>query len=60
MDYVKPNDVVATMVSAGISKAGLGIGDILIRGALSGAILESPPASRWALRYRLARKSWAP
>ena len=39
MDYVKPNDVVATMVSAGISKAGLGIGDILIRGALSGAIL---------------------
>lgn len=39
MDYVKPNDVAATMVAAGISKAGLPVGDLLVRGALSGAIL---------------------
>ena len=39
MDYVKPNDVVAAMVEAGIKKAGLPARDLLIRGALSGAIL---------------------
>ena len=39
MDYVRPDDVAATMVAAGISKAGLPVGDLLIRGALSGAIL---------------------
>jgi formate transporter len=39
MDYVKPNDVVSTMVAAGTSKAGLPVHDLLIRGALSGAIL---------------------
>jgi formate transporter len=39
MDYVRPGDVAATMVAAGIAKAGLRIGDLLIRGALSGAIL---------------------
>ncbi|HEY4300692.1 MAG TPA: formate/nitrite transporter family protein [Candidatus Didemnitutus sp.] len=39
MDYIKPADVVKAMVSAGETKAGLGIRDLLIRGALSGALL---------------------
>lgn len=39
MDYLKPNDVVAAMVDAGIRKAALAPRDLLIRGALSGAIL---------------------
>jgi len=39
MDYVKPADVAAAMVNAGSSKIALQPGDLLIRGALSGAIL---------------------
>lgn len=39
MDYVKPVDVVASMVDAGTRKAALPIRDLLIRGTLSGAIL---------------------
>ena len=39
MDYVEPNAVVAAMVKAGISKARLPRRDLLIRGALSGALL---------------------
>jgi formate transporter len=39
MDYLGPNAVVAAMVNAGISKARLPVGDLLIRGALSGALL---------------------
>ncbi len=39
MDYIKPVDVVKTMVSAGDTKAGLAIKDLLIRGFLSGALL---------------------
>ena len=39
MDYVGPNGAVAAMVSAGIAKARLPRGDLLIRGALSGALL---------------------
>ena len=39
MDYIKPGDVVKAMVSSGIAKAGLGPKDLLIRGALSGALL---------------------
>lgn len=39
MDYVKPLDVVKNMLSAGKTKAGLSIKDILIRGFLSGALL---------------------
>ena len=39
MDYTKPGDVLATMLSSGAAKAGLSIKDILIRGFLSGAIL---------------------
>jgi formate transporter len=38
MDYVKPSDVAAAMVDAGIKKAGLAPIDLLIRGGLSGAI----------------------
>jgi formate/nitrite transporter len=39
MDYLGPNAVVASMVNAGISKARLAGRDLLIRGALSGALL---------------------
>src|SRR5215831_6929744 len=39
MDYVEPNAVVAAMVNAGIGKARLPPGDLLTRGALSGALL---------------------
>lgn len=39
MDYVGPNAVVAAMVSAGISKTRLAASDLLIRSALSGALL---------------------
>jgi formate transporter len=39
MDSLKPADIVANMVQAGITKAQLGPLDLLIRGALSGALL---------------------
>lgn len=39
MDYVKPPDVAAAMVEAACRKLALGPRDLLIRGALSGAVL---------------------
>jgi len=39
MDYIKPHDVVATMLAAANTKAGLPVKDLLLRGALSGALL---------------------
>jgi formate/nitrite transporter len=39
MDYVKPAEVVETMVVAGSTKGSLPAKDLLIRGALSGALL---------------------
>ena len=39
MDYLKPADAVAAMIEAGTRKAALSASDLLIRGALSGAIL---------------------
>lgn len=39
MDTLKPADIVANMVQAGIAKAALGPTDLLIRGTLSGALL---------------------
>src|SRR5439155_11354089 len=39
MDYIKPAEVVKTMLAAGNTKAGLSIKDLLIRGFLSGALL---------------------
>ena len=39
MDYVKPTEVVKDMLVAGEAKAGLSVKDLLIRGALSGALL---------------------
>lgn len=39
MDYIKPSDVVKSMVSAGTTKAGLSVKDLLLRGFLSGALL---------------------
>jgi formate/nitrite transporter len=39
MDYQKPTEVVSAMVDAGAHKATLPVRDMLIRGALSGAIL---------------------
>jgi formate transporter len=39
MDYIKPNEVIETMVKAGATKAALSTKDLLIRGFLSGALL---------------------
>jgi formate transporter len=39
MDYAKPTDVVASMIDAGLKKLALGPRDLLIRGAISGALL---------------------
>jgi formate/nitrite transporter len=39
MDYAKPTDVVASMIDAGLKKLALGPRDLLIRGAMSGALL---------------------
>jgi formate/nitrite transporter len=39
MDSLKPADIVANMVQSGTAKAGLGPFDLLVRGALSGALL---------------------
>ena len=39
MDYIKPPDLVKNMLSAGETKAGLSIKNLLIRGFLSGALL---------------------
>ena len=39
MDSLKPADIVANMVQAGIAKSALGPFDLLVRGALSGALL---------------------
>ena len=44
MDYAKPADVVASMVDAGIKKLALGPKDLMIRGALSGALLGAATA----------------
>lgn len=39
MDYVSPKEVAGAMMSAATTKAALGIKDLLIRGAMSGALL---------------------
>ena len=39
MDYCNPANVVAALIEAGKRKAGLSVSDLLVRGALSGAIL---------------------
>jgi len=39
MDYAKPADVVTSMIDAGVKKLALSPRDLLIRGALSGALL---------------------
>src|SRR6202012_6140758 len=44
LDYAKPSDVVASMIDAGVKKLGLGPRDLLIRGALSGALLGAATA----------------
>src|SRR5690348_7155233 len=39
MDYVNPSDLMAELLRVAKRKAGLGVGDMLLRGALSGALL---------------------
>jgi formate/nitrite transporter len=39
MDYIKPTEVVKSMLAAGNTKAGLSVKDLVIRGFLSGALL---------------------
>ena len=45
MDYAKPSDVVAGMIDAAVKKTALAPRDILIRGALSGALLGAATTS---------------
>ena len=55
MDYAKPSDVVASMIDAGVRKLALAPRDLLIRGALSGALLGAAwtpdLASAWVAAY---------
>src|SRR5579871_4674022 len=44
MDYAKPSDVVASMIDASLTKLALGPRDLLIRGAMSGALLGAATA----------------
>src|SRR5262249_61321215 len=44
MDYTKPSDVVAAMIYLGVKKLALPPRDIMIRGALSGALLGAATA----------------
>src|SRR5690348_460928 len=44
MDYTKPADVVAAMIDASTKKLALGPRDLLIRGAMSGALLGAATA----------------
>src|SRR3954463_14259902 len=39
MDFIKPSDVVKSMLAASQTKADLSVRDLLIRGVLSGALL---------------------
>ncbi len=39
MDFIKPSDVVSSMLTAGQAKADLSVRDLLLRGFLSGALL---------------------
>ncbi len=39
MDYAKPADIVVSMIDAGVKKLALAPRDLLIRGAISGALL---------------------
>ena len=39
MDYVQPSDVAASFLSSGVTKAALPMHQLLLRGALSGALL---------------------
>lgn len=39
MNYIKPQEIISTMIQAGAAKTGLPVRDLLIRGALSGALL---------------------
>src|SRR4051812_8900098 len=44
MDFIKPSDVVKSMLAAGQAKAALPLRDLLIRGFLSGALLGFAPS----------------
>lgn len=56
MDYVKPPDVVSSMVEAGSSKLDLSPRDLLIRGALAGAYLGV--ATSMAVTAAVETGSW--
>src|ERR1700722_4399494 len=47
MDYAKPADVVASMIDASLKKLALAPRDLLIRGALSGALLGAATGLRF-------------
>ncbi|SET19593.1 formate/nitrite transporter family protein [Paenibacillus sp. NFR01] len=56
MDYVKPGEVLSSMIEAGRNKAELSIGQMLVRGALGGAIL----ACATTLAYTAAAQTKLP
>ena len=58
MDYVKPVDVASAMVSAGRSKLAVSPIDLIIRGALAGAILAA--ATSLAFTAMVHREFGAP
>ncbi len=61
MDYVKPEDVAASMLNAGVNKLALAPRDLLIRGVLSGAILGvATPRSPSLAPSRPTSRSSAP
>src|SRR5262245_66528345 len=57
MDYVRPDEVVAGMVAAGVSKPKLSVKDMLIRGFLSGAILGVATTLAFQTRIEFAKNS---
>ena len=65
MDYVKPVDVASAMVSAGRSKLAVSPIDLIIRGALAGAILAAATSLAFtamvqtnSLRSRCGSQAW--
>jgi formate/nitrite transporter len=54
-DYIKPQDLVENMGSAGVAKAQLAVKDMLLRGALSGAILGVATTLAFQTRIEFAK-----
>ena len=60
MDYVVPAAVVSDAVNAAVKKSNLSIGDMLIRGALSGAFLGYATSLVFTALSQGLQDSWVP